>query len=363
MATEAKQGYDGHEECMPWPPSSSDTYGLPGPQAEPSASYWTIDPCKLPCVLRVVPDLTKITDDPNNDCYFPDYPQDSAVVEAEIQELLDLAQLRDDPEAIASNEPGRRRLGISPLLQVRPPPRGAFYNRLRSEDEPVIRTGRELARYFEDEIPGIAHRHALNFLIPDTGWSPLRQALVGAALDMTIYSAALATWHYKWLTNREQVRYRPRPIEYDYRVSVLYNRAPNATFSGDGEQRPAPIPSPGTPRHPAYPAGHSTYAGAACELLSFFLPDYTAEFDMMADNCGMARLWAGIHYRSDHEQGLRLGRCVARQVIAQLQAGCICPPDPCRPPDPCQQPPTHEELLEQAEEFRQCCEAKNKPAS
>jgi hypothetical protein len=362
MAAEVKHGDGEHEECMPWPPPRRDIYSLPGPQAEPPASYRTIEPCKLPCVLRIVPDLTKITDDPNEDCYFPDYPHDPAVIDAEIQELLDLAQLRDDPNAIASDELGRPRLAISPFLQVRPQPRGAFYNRLRSEDEPVITTGRELARYFEDEIPGIAHRHAMNFLIPSTGWSPLRQALVGAALDITIYSAALATWHYKWFTNRDQVRYRPRPIEYDYRVSVLYNRAPNATFSGDGAQRPAPNPSPGTPRHPAYPAGHSTYAGAACELLSFFFPDHTAEFDMLADNAGMARLWAGIHYRSDHEHGMRLGRCVARQVIAQLQAGCVCPPDPCRPPDPCAKPPTHEELLEQAEELRQCCEHKNKPA-
>lgn len=361
MATEAKRGDGGHEKCMPWPPPRLDTYSLPGPQAEPSASYWTIAPSPVPSVLRIVPDLTQITDDPNHDCYFPDYPRGPAVVDAEIQELLELAQLRDDPAAVASADPARRRLGLSPFLQLRPPPSGAVYNRLRPETEPVITTGRELARYWEDEIPGLAHRAALNFLIPDTGWSPLRQTLVAAALDITIYSAALATWHYKWFTNRDQVCYRPRPIEADYRISVLYNRAPNATQSGDGPQRPVPTPSPGTPRHPAYPAGHSTYAGAASELLSFFFPDYTAEFDMLADNAGLARMWAGIHWRSDHEQGIRLGRCVARQVIAQLQANCISPPDPCTPPDPCQQPPTHDELLEQAEEFRQCCAAKNQP--
>ena len=63
-----------------------------------------------------------------------------------------------------------------------------------------------------------------------------------------------------------------------------------------------------------------TVAGAASEILSFFFADYTAEFDMLADNCGMARLWAGIHWRSDHAQGVKLGRCVAQQVIKQLQA-------------------------------------------
>ena len=47
--------------------------------------------------------------------------------------------------------------------------------------------------------------------------------------------------------------------------------------------------SPGTPRHPAYPSGHSTYSGAASEILSFFFPDYRADLDRLADNIGIAR--------------------------------------------------------------------------
>lgn len=105
-----------------------------------------------------------------------------------------------------------------------------------------------------------------------------------------------------------------------------------------------PNPSPGTPRHPAYPSGHSTYGGAASELLSYFFPDYSEELDRLADNCGMARLWAGIHWRSDHVQGMRLGRCVARMVIEQLEQSCICPADGCPPPDPCALPPDDDQL-------------------
>jgi hypothetical protein len=184
--------------------------------------------------------------------------------------------------------------------------------------------------------------------------------MVWMALDVAIYSALLAAWYYKWYTNRADVRYRPRPIEYDYRVSVLFNREVNATQSGDGAPRVRPNPSPGTPRHPSYPSGHSTYAGAASEILSFFFPDYTAEFNQLADNAGMARLWAGIHWRSDHEQGMRLGRCVARQIIRQLQRGCICPPDVCNTPAPCAPPPSHEDLEQCAHKFRKCCSHKHK---
>ncbi len=348
-----------------WPPMipGSTMYNLRGPQVEPEAGFWTINPCAVPCIVRIE-DLIQKTDNPADPCFFPDYPTDPDILSDEIEELIELASLRDDPEAFANPVPtNRRRLAISPFLQLRPPPLGAVFNRERSEDKPVILTGRELARYFESETPGLAHRQALNYLQPQFNYSPPRQALIWAALDMAIYSALLAAWHYKWFTTRTGVRYRPRPIEYDYRVSVLFNRQVNATGSGDGPVRLMPTPSPGTPRHPAYPSGHATYAGAASEMLSFFFPDYTAEFDKLADNTGMGRLWAGVHWRSDHVQGMKLGRCVAREIIATLQAGCICPPDVCSTPDPCAPPPDHGSLVECSELFSQCCKGSSLLAS
>jgi hypothetical protein len=342
----------------PWPPPipANTTYELRGPQVEPEAGFWTINPCAVPCIVRIE-DLILKTDDPGNPCYFPDYPTDPDTLTGEIDELIDLASLRDNPGALADpTSTNRPRLAISPFLQIRPQPLGAVFNRERSEDEPVILTGRELSRYFEAETPGLGHRHALNFLMARYNYSPPRQALIWAALDMAIYSALLAAWYYKWFTPRTGVRYRPRPWEYDYRVSVLFNREVNATQSGDGAIRTMPTPSPGTPRHPSYPSGHSTYSGAASEMLSFFFPDFTAEFDKLADNAGMARLWAGIHWRSDHVQGMKLGRCVAREIIATLQDGCICPPDVCSTPDPCAPPPTYEELVNCSNLFSGCCD-------
>ncbi len=32
----------------------------------------------------------------------------------------------------------------------------------------------------------------------------------------------------------------------------------------------------------------------------------------------MSRLWAGIHFRSDNDQGLLLGQSVARDALARL---------------------------------------------
>jgi hypothetical protein len=377
----------------PWPPAPLVVYSLPGPQVEPSASYWTDAPnCPVPCVVTIA-DLEA------SGFGLPNYPTNAAILADELAELRELASLRDDPEALVSNTPGRRRRPLSAFLQLRPQPLGAVFNRDRvhelgwqafpagsflqtgphmavgavlqqeqmhssywngarvpadADDVPVIKTGRELARYFENETPGLAHQLALNYLLPDTMWSPPRQALVWMALNVAIYSALAAAWYFKW-RGAAGVSRRPRPIEADHRVSVLYNRAVDIDADADGARRLFPEPSPGTPRHPAYPSGHSTYSAAASEILSYFFPDYAAEFDNLANNIGTARLWAGIHWRSDHVRGAQLGRQVAQILIRRLQAGCVtAPPNPCDPMEPCAEPPSKGFLDECA---KNCCES------
>lgn len=328
------------------------SYGLTGPQVEPGASYW--NNCPVPCPVSQ-DDLKNITDDANNPCYFPPYPADEVVVQAEFAELQMLEGLRKDPTAIASTDPESPRCEISTFLQLRPPPLGAVTNTARGDAFPVVSTGAELARYFENETPGLAHRQALNYLIRNTNWSPPLQALVWSALDVAIYSALCAAWYYKWLSPRAGVGRRQRPIEYatdtGIPLNVLYDRAVNSTGSGSNGLRTNPSPSPGTPRHPAYPSGHSTYAGAASEILSFFFPDYRREFDRLADNAGMARLWAGIHWRSDHVEGMKLGRCVACLIVDQLRNSGI----PLVPAEPSDNPPSINDLQDEAGQYSPAC--------
>jgi membrane-associated phospholipid phosphatase len=104
--------------------------------------------------------------------------------------------------------------------------------------------------------------------------------------------------------------------------------------------RPAnSFPTPGTPRHPAYPSGHSTYSAAAAFTLIAFFPQYAEDLLRLADNTGVARLWAGVHWRSDHTFGQLVGRAVAKLIINQLIDAKIVEEDPtvtgtvayCRP--------------------------------
>lgn len=308
-------------------------YNLFGPQVEPKAACWGNH---APSLHVVMPnEVTPIVG-------FPPYPT-GTVANDELDELRELALLRDDPTALHSNTPGKERRRISFLLQMRPPALGAVYNTVRNPAQPVITTGRELSRYFENETPGLAHRHALNYLIQDTGWSPPRQARAWVALDIAIYSALLAAWYYKWNSGQvdaagnQTVSYRQRPWEVHNSLSVLFDHAVNSAGTGDGALRPIPSPTPGTPRHPAYPSGHSTYSAAASQVLTHFFPDYRGPLDDLADNTGLARLWAGIHWRSDHTFGGQLGREVGNLVIAQLNADTAGPPPqplPSPPPAP-----------------------------
>ena len=51
-------------------------------------------------------------------------------------------------------------------------------------------------------------------------------------------------------------------------------------------------------------------------------PDYAptvgAEIDKLAFNVALARNWAGIHFRSDDDAGIRLGEDVAISVLQDL---------------------------------------------
>jgi membrane-associated phospholipid phosphatase len=386
-------------------------YALTGPQVEPNASFWNHCP-----QLRLVSikELTDITDDPGQAGYFPPYPDfcsNQEEIKREFYELLELAKLRDEPCSLVQDtgacpaltawpcEPLKElpkafgcRAPISRLFNLMPPALGAVQvNRLPGQQ--VIRTGRGLARAVEAETPGIFHRHALNYLITTRNWSPPRQALVWAALDVAIASALQAAWYYKWLSPRQFTSRRPRPIEYAQDVgeylNVLYDLPDELTpnYITCPDARPCANPrgfSPGTPRHPAYPSGHSTYAGAASTVLAYFFgndatPSFLApgappstigdELRNMADNIGMGRMWAGIHWRSDHEAGLKLGQVVGCLVLRQLASICggafqLCPPmspprGQCdcndRVPCPDDAPPPCEKLRERAWNCRERC--------
>ncbi len=178
------------------------------------------------------------------------------------------------------------------------------------------------------------------------------------ALMCEVASRALkATWHKKW-----QVHRRLRPEAFGGRVEVQLNQDKgrydgilhpslfNAAVLGDVEAHnqgsfllPMAFPE-GSPTHPSYTAGHATVGGACITILKALFdtenrhipspvvptPDGSAlepytgpaltlegELNKLASNIATGRNIAGVHWRSDAYQSMRVGQKVAVSLLQE----------------------------------------------
>lgn len=71
----------------------------------------------------------------------------------------------------------------------------------------------------------------------------------------------------------------------------------------------------GRPNFPAYPSAHSCLSAAAVGVLSEAFPASSPELHAQVEEAGVARLYAGLHFRFDITAGRALGFAVAREVL------------------------------------------------
>jgi hypothetical protein len=117
--------------------------------------------------------------------------------------------------------------------------------------------------------------------------SEVRAARAFALLNMAMHDAAVGCWAVKYKY------FNPRPAQLDPSIKTQI----------------------GLPNFPAYPSGHSTFSAAAAGVLSYLFPASASTFDAMADEAGISRLYGGIHYRSDIENGKAHGRRIGTHVV------------------------------------------------
>lgn len=115
-----------------------------------------------------------------------------------------------------------------------------------------------------------------------------------SALNVAMMDAAIACWHakYTWWTSRPITRIR-------------------------NQITPAFLPYLVTPPHPSYVSGHASVSGAASEVLKKFFPGDQEEINQWAEEAAMSRLYGGIHYRHDNDEGLALGRKIGQRVLGR----------------------------------------------
>jgi hypothetical protein len=70
-----------------------------------------------------------------------------------------------------------------------------------------------------------------------------------------------------------------------------------------------------TPNFPSYTSGHSTISAAAAKVMSELFPDERGFFAAQAEEAALSRLWGGIHFRHDNDEGLRVGRQIGARVV------------------------------------------------
>jgi hypothetical protein len=116
-----------------------------------------------------------------------------------------------------------------------------------------------------------------------------------ATLNVAMADAFIACWHakYKWWAERPITSIRAR-------------------------HDPAFLSHLLTPAFPSYPSGHATASGAAEVVLSRFFPANEAWLRGQAEEAAESRLLGGIHFRSDNEAGLELGRAVGRRAVEHV---------------------------------------------
>ncbi len=250
-----------------------------------------------------------------------------------------------------------------------------------ADDRRYIINGRDLAMYVWDDRTYMPYVNAFLILyvlgIKTNAGNPYRFSRASTGFITGEYphfmtqlaevsiAALKAAWWQKW-----NVHLRLRPEEFAGRIHfhktgkasypflpdslvnaesveriITYNGAiDTAAYPGNGATYLLPQVYPeGSPNHPAYPSGHATIAGACATLLKAFfdegevfenpvipssdgssLESYDGdtltvgnEINKLASNIAEGRNFAGIHYRSDMEAGLKLGEQVALEMLKQ----------------------------------------------
>jgi hypothetical protein len=237
-------------------------------------------------------------------------------------------------------------------------------------DEAIVwpATGRHLAnivyrdfpaQYYMSAAQSLAQlgRQGLNVTNPSATFATLGLAECFALLNRVACTALQVCWYFKWNVFR-----RIRPEEYfGLRMAGksgdrLTAASPELQLALDeldkrfGTRLLPQVYPEGCPIHPSYPAAHAVVSGACGAILKFCfngdrkIKTYESrdgislseeleqgvrvgdEIDKLMWNVSFGRSFAGIHWRSDCEEGIRLGEQIAYDLLVEMN--CYRPVSP-----------------------------------
>jgi hypothetical protein len=74
-----------------------------------------------------------------------------------------------------------------------------------------------------------------------------------------------------------------------------------------------------SPPFPGYPSGHAAVSSVTAEIYAYFFPQDKAYFEMKAKEVAESRFQGGIHFRTDNEVALELGKKVGNEIVKKLK--------------------------------------------
>jgi PAP2 superfamily len=167
---------------------------------------------------------------------------------------------------------------------------------LRKKQSNLSSNERKIANFWGDgpstyTPPGHWNRTTVELCVKNK-LNLLRTARVFAYVNTAMADGGIVCWNTKYFY------FNPRPSTFDpsFKTSI------------------------GVPNFPAFISGHSTFSAAAAAVLGHIFPSETANLDKLAKEASESRIYGGIHYRSDCEIGLSVGKNVANFSIEKARA-------------------------------------------
>lgn len=74
-----------------------------------------------------------------------------------------------------------------------------------------------------------------------------------------------------------------------------------------------------SPPFPGYPSGHAAVSSVTAQLYSYFFPEERVYYESKAKDVAESRFQGGIHFRTDNEVALELGKKVAMKIIEKVR--------------------------------------------
>lgn len=150
---------------------------------------------------------------------------------------------------------------------------------------------KEIARYWGAGVPLNQFIPVIQCLINTYGVQPIIASRIWSVFSNAMNDTMIICWYYKY---KFQI---PRPVQYE------------RTFK----------PFLTTPFHPSYPAGHAVGAGCMEGILSYYFPKEGEKIKKLAEECCISRIYAGVHYMLDLDEGYKLGKDIAKKIIEQIK--------------------------------------------